>query len=194
MQRSAVNVRAEVPTPVKPAQALTLVNAADRQAPPGHAGYLFHPVTDFLLAGGGSVLVAAPLFWLLRDKASAHPFALSLSITLAVFLNYPHFAHSYQLLYAGIGRRIFGPDTTSKVRLKYIWAGFIAPALIGAFLIGTYLSGSARTLGYAANAFWFFTGWHYVKQGYGVITVLSAIRRIYYSSVEKKLLLLNGYV
>src|SRR5215510_13045743 len=132
MRRSAVNVRAEVSTPVKPAQALSLANPPTRQALPGQ-GYLFHPVTDFLLAGGGSVLVAAPVFWLLRDKASAHPFALSLSITLAVFLNYPHFAHSYQLLYAGIGRRIFGPDSTSKVRLKYIWAGFIAPALIGAF-------------------------------------------------------------
>jgi len=40
----------------------------------------------------------------------------------------------------------------------------------------------------------FTTGWHYVKQGYGVIAVLSAIRRIYYSEIEKRLLLINGYV
>jgi hypothetical protein len=40
----------------------------------------------------------------------------------------------------------------------------------------------------------FTVGWHYVKQGYGVIAVLSAIRRIYYSDVEKRLLLVNGYV
>jgi len=191
MTRSAVNVRAELrqAVPVDDGATSTVAVAAPR-----HAGYLFHPVTDFLLAGGGSVLVAAPVFWLIRDKAAAHPTALWIGLMLSVFINYPHFAHSYQLLYSGIGTRIFGSGTPAKVRVKYIWAGFIAPSLIGAFLIGTYLSDSVRLLGYAANAFWFTTGWHYVKQGYGVITVLSAIRGIYFSNVEKKLLLANGYV
>jgi len=57
-----------------------------------------------------------------------------------------------------------------------------------------YSFGNPRLLGYAANAMAFTVGWHYVKQGYGVIAVLSAIRRIYYSEIEKRLLLLNGYV
>ena len=194
MHRSAVNVRADVPLPVGRTQALALPTPAAREAESPRAGYLFHPMTDFLLAGGGSLLIAAPVFWLIRDKASAHPFATSLSLALSLFVNYPHFAHSYQLLYTGIGQRIFGADTTLKVALTYIWAGFVAPTLIAAFLIGAYAYGSAHTLGYAANALWFFTGWHYVKQGYRVITVLSAIRRIDYSTVEKKLLLVNGYV
>jgi hypothetical protein len=190
MTRSAVNVRADLrhAVPVGNAAASIARDAAAR-----HSGYLFHPIADFLLAGGGSVLVAAPVFWLIRDKAAAHPTALWLGLVFSIFINYPHFAHSYQLLYSGIGARVFGSGTPAKVRLKYIWAGFVAPSLIGAFLIGTYLSGNARLLGYAANAFWFTTGWHYVKQGYGVLTVLSAIRRIYFSNVEKKLLLANGY-
>jgi hypothetical protein len=145
------------------------------------------------MAGGGSMLVAVPVFWLIRDKAAAQPAALWLSLVLSVFINYPHFAHSYQLLYAGIGERILGPNATRKVSLKYVWAGFVAPGLIGAFLVGAYLAGNVHVLGYAANAVFFSVGWHYVKQGYGVITVLSAVRRIYYSDVEKKLLLLNGY-
>ena len=66
--------------------------------------------------------------------------------------------------------------------------------LIGGFLFAGVLFGNARLLGYAANAMAFTSGWHYVKQGYGVIAVLSAIRRIYYSEIEKRLLLLNGYV
>ena len=189
MTRSAVNVRAELrqAVPVGDASSTATVSA------PRHAGYLFHPITDFLLAGGGSVLVAAPVFWLIRDKAAAHPTAVWLGLMLSVFINYPHFAHSYQLLYSGIGARIFGSGTPTKVRIKYVWAGFIAPSLIGAFLLGSYLSDSVRLLGYAANAFWFTTGWHYVKQGYGVITVLSAVRGIYFSNLEKKLLLANGY-
>jgi len=165
---------------------------APRPATP-HAGYLFHPVTDFILAGGGSVLVLAPLFWLLGDVASAHPTAVTISVALSFVLNYPHFAHSYQLLYDGIGKRINGPDTTQKVRLKYIWAGFVAPLLIFGLLMAAYFGGSIQMLGYVANAYFFSAGWHYVKQGYGVITVLSAVRRIYYSDLEKKLLLLNGY-
>ena len=190
MSRSAVNARAELRQAVPVGAAAASIV---REAAPRHAGYLFHPITDFLLAGGGSVLVAGLVFWLIRDKAAVHPTALWIGFVLSILINYPHFAHSYQLLYSGIGSRIFGSGTPTKVRLKYIWAGFVAPSLIGAFLIGTYASGNARLLGYAANAFWFTTGWHYVKQGYGVITVLSAIRRIYFSNVEKKLLLINGY-
>jgi hypothetical protein len=159
-----------------------------------HAGYLFHPVIDFLLAGGGSIFVALPLFLLIRDTAALEADALWLGLVLANFLNFPHFANSYQLLYTGIGQRIFGAAATTKVRLRYIWAGFIAPALIGGFMFGAYFVGDVRLLGYAGNIMAFTTGWHYVKQGYGVIAVLSAIRRIYYSEVEKRLLLLNGYV
>lgn len=186
MSRSVATVPPEVAPAEVPAR--PVVAAATR-----HPGYLFHPFTDFLMAGGGSILVAVPVFWLIRDKAAAQPAALWLSLVLSVFINYPHFAHSYQLLYAGIGERILGRSTTRKVSLTYVWAGFVAPGLIGAFLLGAYLVGDVHVLGYAANAVFFSVGWHYVKQGYGVIIVLSAIRRIYYSNVEKKLLLLNGY-
>src|SRR5262245_47374353 len=129
MTRSAVHVRAELRQAVPVGDATT---AIARVAAPRHTGYLFHPITDFLLAGGGSLLVAIPVFWLIRDKAAAHPTALWLGLVLSFLINYPHFAHSYQLLYSGIGARVFGSGTPAKVRLKYIWAGFVAPLLIGA--------------------------------------------------------------
>src|SRR5262245_41240283 len=135
MTRSAVNVREELRQAVPVGAVATSTVAVSA---PRHDGYLFHPVTDFLLAGGGSVLVAAPVFWLIRDKAAAHPTAVWIGLMLSVFINYPHFAHSYQLLYSGIAERIFGSGTPTKVRLKYVWAGFVAPYLIGVFLIGTY--------------------------------------------------------
>ena len=68
-----------------------------------------------------------------------------------------------------------------------------AAGILGFMFLAYYL-GDPRLLGYAANAMAFTVGWHYVKQGYGVIAVLSAIRRIYYSEIEKRLLLVNGYV
>ena len=159
-----------------------------------HAGYLFHPVIDFMLAGGGSLLLALPIILLIDDEKAVEATALGWGLVLSNVLNFPHFANSYQLLYTGIGKRIFGADSTPKICLRYIWAGFIAPALILGFMFLAYSLGDPRLLGYAANAMAFTVGWHYVKQGYGVIAVLSAIRRIYYSEIEKRLLLVNGYV
>lgn len=157
------------------------------------AGYLIHPLVDFMLVGGLSVIAALVIFFGIENKAAALPIAALMGFILSDFINYPHFAHSYQILYSGIWRRILGPDTPGKVRIKYIWAGFVAPAIIGGFLLFAYLREDVRTMSYAANAMLFFVGWHYVKQGYGVMIVLSVIRRIYYTDWEKRLLLLNGY-
>jgi hypothetical protein len=171
-----------------------VASARTASAETRHTGYLFHPYVDFLLAGGGSMLVALPVVLLIRDKEAIEATAIWWGLVLSNVLNFPHFANSYQLLYTGIWNRVFGADSARKVRLRYLWAGFVAPALIGGFLCAAYLSGNVRLLGYAANAMAFTVGWHYMKQGYGAIAVLSAIRRIYYSEIEKRLLLLNGYI
>jgi len=179
------------------ATALRTSDAVAQAHPAGaetrHAGYLFHPVVDFLLAGGGSLLIAVPVILLIRDKAAVEASAVAWGLVLSNVLNFPHFANSYQLLYTGISRRILGSTSALTVRLRYIWAGFVAPAIIGSFLFGAYLAGDVRLLGYSANAMAFTVGWHYMKQGYGSIAVLSAIRRIYYTQIEKRLLLVNGY-
>jgi hypothetical protein len=172
----------------------TVAQAFPSGAPTRHAGYLFHPVVDFLLAGGGSILAAFPVYLLIRDKPAVEATAIWWGFALSNVINFPHFAHSYQLLYTGIGTRLSAATSTLKVRLRYLWAGFVAPPLIAATLFGAYYVGDVRILSYMANAMAFTSGWHYVKQGYGVIAVLSAIRRIYYSEIEKRLLLLNGYV
>ena len=178
-------------TAIRSGEAVAQARPATAQAP---AGYFFHPVVDFLLAGGGSLLVAIPVILLIRDKEAIKASAVWWGFALSNVINFPHFANSYQLLYTGIGKRIFGAESSNKVRLRYIWAGFVAPALILGFMFAAYYIGDPQMLGYAANAMVLTSGWHYVKQGYGVIAVLSAIRRIYYSEIEKRLLLLNGYV
>ena len=49
-------------------------------------------------------------------------------------------------------------------------------------------------MGYIANAMLFFVGWHYVKQGYGILMTLSARKKVYYNKWEKLILLGNAYV
>lgn len=40
----------------------------------------------------------------------------------------------------------------------------------------------------------FFTGWHYVKQGYGMLMVSSVLKRSFYNEAEKKIFLINSYI
>jgi hypothetical protein len=148
--------------------------AAPRSPAGGRAAHLFHPLADFLLVGGVSA-VLLPAAWLL-DEAECQailPALGSAAIVLATLINYPHFAHSYQLLYEGFGAKVFGAASAPCQRLRYAWSGILAPALIAAALVGACRWGGARALGEAANAMSFLVGWHYVKQGYGVLLVLS---------------------
>ena len=84
-----------------------------------HAGYLFHPVIDFILAGGGSMLLALPIILLIHDKKAVEATALGWGLVLSNVLNFPHFANSYQLLYTGIGKANLrcGLDTESPFSL-----------------------------------------------------------------------------
>ncbi len=40
---------------------------------------------------------------------------------------------------------------------------------------------------------YFFVGWHYVKQGYGMLMLDAALKRKFYSASEKRIFLVNAY-
>lgn len=156
-------------------------------------GYLFHPWVDFLLAGGASIPCALFIFFALGDTSVLAPKVLAFTSALQIFVNYPHFAHSYQLLYSGYVRRILSAETDRLTRLRYLWAGLVAPTLLVGFFAYAAAQEDARVLAYAVNGMAFFVGWHYVKQGYGVLIVLSVLRKIYFTTLEKRILLVNAY-
>ncbi len=79
------------------------------------------------------------------------------------------------------------------LRLRYIVAGLLVPVVLVAFLAGAALAGNARVLAYGANAMFFLVGWHYVKQGYGILIVVSVQKRIMFSDKAKSILRANGY-
>jgi len=157
-------------------------------------GYLFHPIFDFLLVGGGSIICLALFQLVIDNRDTAWPKVLAFTLTLSIFVNYPHFAHSYQLLYTGFARRVLDSGTDRLTRLRYVWAALVVPLLLAAFFVYAAQLADSRILSYAWNAMLFFVGWHYVKQGYGMLVVLSALRKVYFSALEKRLLLANTYV
>lgn len=172
--------------PGMPAHAPMAASAA--AAPPR---YLFSPVVDFLCLGGSSIFLL-PLVLLLPIEENKVVLGTGMML-LAFVINHPHFAHSYQIFYRDFGRKAFGADGDAQLRARYVFAGLIVPALLAMFFVAAMWQKDVRMLGYAGNAMALLVGWHYVKQGYGMLMVDAALKRKYFPASDKTILLANGY-
>jgi hypothetical protein len=151
----------------------------------------YSPTVDFLLLGGVSLLLIPLLAWLVPD--AAHPQALMIAVVLANFINQPHFAHSYQIFYRTFRQIVSDPASDRKLRARYLWAGVGAPVALALFFAAALIWGDKQVLGFAGNIMSFFVGWHYVKQGYGMLMVDAAVRRRFFTEAGKKVLLVNSF-
>ncbi|WP_027153426.1 hypothetical protein [Mesorhizobium sp. WSM2561] len=166
--------------------------SADAQVPVAAAPqkYLFGPVADFLMLGGSAFLILPVLFFV---PLKYEGFVGATMLLLAHLINHPHFAHSYQLFYRNFGRKVRGDGYDKNLQVRYIFAGVVVPLIMGGFFAYGSIAGNARLLGYAGNAMAFFVGWHYVKQGYGMLMVDAVLKRRFFNEQDKKVLLFNGY-
>src|SRR5262249_52376778 len=96
--------------------------------------------------------------------------------------------------YRDFRSKAFNREHDPILRARYILAGIVVPVLLVGFLVACVLKGDSQLLGYAGNAMAFFVGWHYVKQGYGMLMVDAALKRQFFTPVDKKILLINSYV
>jgi len=152
--------------------------------------YLFGPLADFLMLGGSAFLILPVLFFV---PLKYEGLVAAIMFFLAYVLNYPHFAHSYQIFYRNFGRKVRGQGYDRGLQVRYILAGIVVPLLMGAFFAYGAIAANARLLGNAANAMFFFVGWHYVKQGYGMLMVDAVLKRRFFTDLDKKILLVNSY-
>ena len=63
----------------------------------------------------------------------------------------------------------------------------------GVVALGARPAGSAHSLGLAIQLMFLLVGWHYVKQGFGVLSVLSARRGVRYSALERRAFLAHCF-
>lgn len=161
-------------------------------ARPRDKGFLFGPVLDFFGLGGGSVLLLIAIL-LLAPPQSWYEDAASWALVIAIFVNNPHFAYSYQIFYGDFREKAFGAAYPPALRARYIVAGIVVPVLLTGFFFASVAAGNVAMLGIAGNAMGFFVGWHYVKQGYGMAIVDSVLKKRPFSAMEKKILLVNAY-
>lgn len=153
---------------------------------------LFSPAIDFIFLGGGYLAILLPiLLFFPRDEMVISQVSIAFLI-LANFINHPHFAHSYHIFYRDFFDKFFDPHFELKNR--FIFAGIIVPLVLAGFFTYCLFSGEYYLLGFAGNVMVFFTGWHYVKQGYGMLMVSSVLKRSFYNEAEKKIFLINSYV
>jgi hypothetical protein len=162
------------------------------QAPVRDKRFLFNPVLDFLCLGGSS-LILLPFLFILPDAQYRAPLATTM-LLIAHLINHPHFAHSYQIFYRGFAAKAFRPDLGRVMQARYIFAGIVVPAALLSFCAISIARGDARLLGYGGNLMALFVGWHYVKQGYGMLMVDAVLKRRFFKDPEKKVLLANSYL
>ena len=161
-----------------------------RPAVAGNQARLIHPVIDFFFLGGATLIIA-PILWITPN--SALPWVAGISLFLANFINHPHFAHSYQIFYRNFGSKLWDDTMPVPLRVRYWFAGIIFPTLLAVFMLVCFFREDARTLGLAGNMMGFLVGWHYAKQGYGMLMVQAAIHKRFFDSTEKNILQINAH-
>lgn len=150
---------------------------------------------EFLVVGGATLFLY-PLLWLLRAAIGLDSAELAVGFLMfhgAHLINDPHFSVTYLLFYKDARRRAFGPTFEAWQRVRYLIAGVFVPLALAAWLLGALVLGSARSLGWAIQLMFLLVGWHYVKQGFGVLSVLSARRGVRYSVLERRALLAHCF-
>lgn len=150
---------------------------------------------EALLIGGGT-LVLYPLAWLLRRSLgaeSAEDAVDFFAYHAALVINNPHFAVTYLLFYRGAKGHVFSNALPPAQRARYLFAGFVVPLLLAIWAIWALRTRSAPTLGYLIQLMFFLVGWHYVKQGFGILTVVSLRRGFRFSPLERTAALAHSF-
>ena len=151
--------------------------------------------TEFLLTGGATLPLLALCFVLERglglDRAELS--VGFLTFYGAYLINDPHFSVTYLLFYRRVKERLFGRQQPLAQRLRYMFAGFVAPAALLLWAAWALGARSAAALGAMTQLMFLLVGWHYVKQGFGVVTLLSARRGTSYGLAERRVLLAHCF-
>ena len=151
--------------------------------------------SEFLLTGGATLLLL-PLCWLLPQTLGFERAELTVGFLTfygAHVINDPHFAVTYLLFYRDVKARLTSEHAPWAQRLRYLFAGFVAPLGLLLWAATALSTHSARSLGALTQLMFLLVGWHYVKQGFGVVTVLSARRGQSYDRGERRILLAHCF-
>ena len=146
---------------------------------------------------GGLTLLLYPVSWLVRRFVELDDAKLAVGFTFfwaAWVINDPHFAVTYVLFYRDARRRALGGSGWPlALRVRCIFAGLIVPVVLATWAIHAITTRSAAALGLFIQVMFFTVGWHYVKQGFGVMVVMCARRGVRFAPVERYAILAHCF-
>lgn len=145
---------------------------------------------------GGATLFLYPLSWVIRRIFGADTSEYETSFFffyLAYVINDPHFAVTYLLFYRNARKRAFSPEYPRVQRMRWIFSGVIAPIILAAWGIIAIRIHSSQTIGWMVQFMYLLVGWHYVKQGFGVLNVLSMRRGVKVTLWERRATLIHCF-
>lgn len=149
-----------------------------------------------LLVTGGATLLLYPACWGLRRAVgldTAELVAGVLTFHAASVLNDPHFAVTYLLFYRKAHRDVLDPRVSRAQRAR-VWAvGLVAPVALGAWGGLAIAARSAAALGAMLQLMFALVGWHYVRQGFGVVAALSQRRGLRVDAHTRRALSAHAY-
>jgi len=150
---------------------------------------------EFFVVGGLTPVLFAASFVLRKAFGLDAPeYAVGFTMFYAAYvLNDPHFTVTYLLFYRRFAARAFGGEAAGVQRVRYIVVGIVVPAALASWAIVSLLTRSAHALGLFIQLMFFLVGWHYVKQGFGVMVVLAARRGVVFTVRERLALLFHAY-
>jgi hypothetical protein len=149
-----------------------------------------------LLLVGGITPFLFPLSWLLRRTLGLDSSELAVGFLFfygAHLINDPHFAVTYLLFYEDARARAFGDAFKPAQRARYLLAGLVVPLLLGVWAVASLATKSAYALALMIQLMFLLVGWHYVKQGFGLLMVLAARRGVRFSPRERLAILAHCY-
>lgn len=144
---------------------------------------------------GGATFLLLPLGWVLRHWLGLDDAELVFGFTTfyaAYVVNDPHFTVTYFLFYEDARRRALGEEVERAQKLRWVVAGIVVPALLALWGASALVRHSAQSIGWMTQLMFALVGYHYVKQGFGVLTVLSARRGVRITDVERRVILAHA--
>ena len=150
---------------------------------------------EFLIVGGATLLLF-PLSWLYQQKSGlqASEYIVSWTFFYAAYvINDPHFSVTYLLFYRDAHKKVVDPTVSVAQKIRYTVAGWVVPLALGGWAAWALIAESAPLLGLMIQAMYLAVGWHYVKQGFGVLAVLSARRGAHFSNLERWVILVHCF-
>jgi hypothetical protein len=152
-------------------------------------------VAEFLVVGGATPLLFV-VSWLLRRTIGLDSADLAVGFLFfygAHLINDPHFAVTYLLFYRDARKHVMGGELPRMQRARYVLAGLIVPVALVVWAGAALAARSAHSLGLLIQLMFLLVGWHYVKQGFGVMTVLAARRGVRFLPRERLAILAHCY-